>query len=104
MVRGRPPTVFSRPLTAREEQELASIVRRGRQTTSSVTVRRALMVWRSAHGARASEIARAFGASPDRAREVIRAFNREGMASLDPRWGGGCQRRPKTDPLATAKN
>jgi len=50
-------------------------------------------VWRSAHGVRASEIARAFGASPDRVREVIRAFNREGMACLAPRWGGGRPRR-----------
>src|SRR5712691_9401624 len=89
MGRGRPATVFVRLLTAVEEQELASIVRRGRRTTSSVTVRRAFMVWRSAHGATASEIAQACGAAPDRVREMIHAFNRGGMASLAPRWGGG---------------
>ncbi len=89
MARGRPATVFVRLLTAAEEQELASIVKRGRRRTSSVTVRRAFMVWRSAHGATASEIAQACGAAPDRVREVVHAFNRGGMASLAPRWGGG---------------
>ena len=58
-----------------------------------MTLRSALMVWRSAQGARASEIARACGAAPDRVREVIHAFNRDGMASLAPRWAGG---RPRT--------
>ncbi len=93
MARGRPATVFVRPLTAEEEKELAGIVRRGRRATSPVTVRRALMVWRSAHGATASEIARALGAAPDRVREVIHAFNRDGMDSLVPRWAGGRPRR-----------
>lgn len=89
MARGRPATVFVRPLRAQEEQELDRIVRRCRRTTSPITVRRALMVWQSAHGARASEIARACGAAPDRVREVIHAFNRDGVASLAPRWAGG---------------
>jgi transposase len=93
MARGRPATVFVRPLIADEKHELARIIRRGRRTTSSVTVRRALMVWRSAQGAPASEIARTCGAAPDRVREVIHAFNSEGMTSLLPRWGGGRPRR-----------
>src|SRR6266542_1241200 len=93
MARGRPATVFVRPLTADEEQELARIVRRGRRRTSSVAVRRALMVWRSPHGVTASQIAQACGAAPDRVRQVIHAFNRSGMTSLAPRWGGG---RPRT--------
>ncbi len=93
MARGRPATVFVRTLTAHEEQELASIVRRGRRAMSSVTMRRAFIVWRSAGGVRASEIARACGAAPDRVREVIHAFNRAGMASLAPRWAGGRPRR-----------
>src|SRR5712692_7447852 len=93
MARGRPATVFVRPLTADEKQELGSIVRRGRRAMSSVTMRRAFIVWRSAHGARASEIAGACGAAPDRVREVIHAFNRSGVASLAPRWAGGRPRR-----------
>ena len=109
MARGRPATVFVRPLTAEEEQELAGIVRRGRRATSPVTVRRALMVWRSAHGTTASEIAGACGGAVDRVREVIHAFNRVGMASLAPRCGGGRPRRitqamrGEIDPSRTAE-
>jgi len=58
-----------------------------------VTWRRALIVWRSADGTTATEIARACGSTPDRVREVIHAFNRDGMASLKPRWRGGRPRR-----------
>lgn len=93
MAVGRPATVFVRPLGIEEEQELARIVRRGKRSNSSVIVRRALMVWQSAHGATASEIARALGAATDRVREVIHAFNRDGMISLAPRWAGGRPRR-----------
>lgn len=93
MARGRPPTVFVRPLSIEEERELARLVRRGRRKTSSVTWRRALIVWRSAQGTTATEIARACGSTPDRVREVIHRFNRGGMASLAPRWRGGRPRR-----------
>lgn len=89
MARGRPPTVFVRPLSIEEERELVRLVRRGRRKTSPVTWRRALMVWRSAQGATATEIARALGSTPDRVREVIHRFNRAGTASLAPRWRGG---------------
>lgn len=93
MARGRPSTVFVRPLTIEQERELARLVRRGRRKTSSVTWRRALILWRSAEGTTATEIARALGSTPDRVREVIHAFNRDGMASLLPRWRGGRPRR-----------
>lgn len=93
MARGRPPTVFVRPLSIEEERELARLVRRGRRKTSSVTWRRALIVWRSAQGTTATEIARACGSTPDRVREVNHRFNRGGMASLAPRWRGGRPRR-----------
>jgi transposase len=93
MARGRPPTVFVRPLSIGEGRELARLVRRGRRKTSPVTWRRALIVWRSAEGTTATEIARACGSTPDRVREVIHAFNRDGMASLLPRWRGGRPRR-----------
>jgi len=89
MARGRPPTVFVRPLATEEDRELTRLIRRGRRKTSPVTWRRALVVWRSARGASAPEIARACGSSTDRVREVIHAFNHQGMASLAPRWGGG---------------
>ena len=93
MARGRPPTVFVRPLSIDEERELSQLVRRGRRETTSVTWRRALIVWRSANGTTATEIARACGSTPDRVREVIHGFNRNGMASLLPRWRGGRPRR-----------
>jgi transposase len=93
MARGRPPTVFVRLLTDEQERELAALVRRGRRKTSSVLWRRALMVWRSAQGETAAQIARACGSTPDRVREIIPRFNRGGMASLAPRWRGGRPRR-----------
>jgi transposase len=93
MARGRPPTVFARSLTHEEERELAGLIRRGRRKTPSLTWRRALIVWRSAEGATAAGIAQALGSTPDRVREVIHAFNREGMASLTPRWRGGRPRQ-----------
>jgi transposase len=89
MARGRPPTVFVRPLSIEEEQELACLVRRGCRKTCAVTWRRALIVWRSAQGVTATEIARACGSTADRVRQVVHRFNRGGMASLAPRWRGG---------------
>ena len=93
MARGRPPTVFVRPLSSQEQRELDGLIRRGRRNTSSVAWRRALIVQRSAQGAASAEIARALGSTPDRVREVIHRFNQDGLASLAPKWRGGRPRR-----------
>jgi transposase len=81
-----------RPLTVDEDAALLGIVRSAsRQET--IRVRRAVMVRASAHGARAPVIARLLDADSDTVRDVIHAFNTNGMATLDPHWGPGGPRR-----------
>lgn len=81
-----------RPLSADEDAALLRIVRgEGRQDT--IRVRRAVMVRASAHGAKPPLIARLLDADPDTVRDVIHAFNANGMAALDPHWGHGRPRR-----------
>ena len=88
-----------RRLTDREGRELQQIVRRGsgRSDKSVVRWRRALVVLASAGGNTVPAIARLAATSQDRVREMIRRFNDEGMASLDPRWAGGRPRRITTE-------
>ena len=91
MSRGRPPSVFVRRLSPTERRRLRALVRRG--CREQVTYRRALVVLQSAQRCPASEIARVLQASPDWVREVICAFNRDGLDALPPRWAGGRPRR-----------
>jgi transposase len=81
-----------RPLSEQEDATLLRIVRgEGRQDT--IRVRRAVMVRASAHGATPPLIARLLDADPDTVRDVIHAFNANGLAALDPHWGPGRPRR-----------
>jgi len=81
-----------RPLSAQEDAALLAIVRgEGRQET--IRVRRAVMIRASAHGARAPVIARLLDADPDTVRDVIHAFNANGLDALDPHWAAGRPRR-----------
>jgi len=81
-----------RPLSADEDAALLQIVRSAsRQET--IRVRRAVMVRASAHGVKPPVIARLLDADPDTVRDVIHAFNADGLAALDPHWGPGCPRR-----------
>jgi transposase len=81
-----------RPLSEDEDTALLAIVRgAGRQET--IRVRRAVMVRASAHGVKPPAIAGLLDADPDTVRDVIHAFNTNGMAALDPHWAGGRPRR-----------
>jgi Homeodomain-like domain len=71
--------VMVRPLSEGEDRELLRVVRGvGRQ--DAVRLRRAL-------------IARVLDADADHVRDVIHAFNANGLPALDPHWGPGPRRR-----------
>jgi transposase len=86
----RRPEVFVRSLEPAEAQRLVKITRAARDR---VRLRRAGIVLASFQGRSAAEAAAMFAASPQYAREVIRAFNETGFAALDPKWSGGRPRR-----------
>ena len=87
---GRPVEVFVRPVTMSEGRRLQRI---GRTAEDPVKLRRAIVVWMSAQGRSAPDIAHLLDCSPEYVRGVIHAFNDSGFAALDPKWSGG---RPKT--------
>ncbi len=74
-----------------EGNRLLRIVRRS--SGSVVTWRRAQMVLLSAQGMDVTQIAEVTFTSPDRVREVLHNFNRDGFDALYPRYTGG---RPPT--------
>jgi transposase len=77
-----------RPLTADERAELARIVRAGSERADRAARARALLT--AADGAQFTEAARAAGRrSGDAVARLVARFNREGLAALDPRHGGG---------------
>jgi len=80
-----------RAVTLDEGNKLLRIVRRS--SGSVVTWRRAQMVLLSVQGMDVAGIAKVTFTSPDRVREVINNFNRDGFDSLYPRYAGG---RPPT--------
>jgi transposase len=79
--------VRARRLTDEEGRRLQQIVRRGKH--GSIRVRRAMIIMASASGTLVPAIARLVAADEDTVRDVIHAFNQEGLAALDPRWAGG---------------
>lgn len=84
-----------RPLGEDEDRQLLRIVRgTGRQ--DAVRLRRALIVRASARGVEAPVIAKLLDADPDHVRDVIHAFNANGLTALDPHWGPGPP--PRTTP------
>jgi transposase len=82
----RQPEIFVRELAPVEAQRLVKITRTAKDR---VRLRRAGIVLASMQGRSASEAAGMFAASPQYAREVIRAFNEQGFPALDPKWRGG---------------
>ena len=83
----------------RKGRGLLQIVRRGKH--GSVRVRRAMIIMASASGTRVPAIARLVAAADeDTVRDVIHAFNQEGLAALDPRWAGGRPRLISDDDVA----
>jgi transposase len=87
--------VRARRLTDQEGQRLQQIVRRGKG--ESIRVRRALIIMASASGTPVPAIARLVAADEDTVRDVIHAFNDEGLACLDPKWAGGRPRLISND-------
>jgi transposase len=83
--------VRARRFTQDEGQYLLRLVRRGKH--ESIRVRRALSVMASASGTMVPTIARLVAADEDTVRDVIHAFNAQGLACLDPHWAGGHPRR-----------
>ena len=81
----------AREVTDEEGNKLLRIVRRS--SGSVVTWRRAQMVLLSVQGMDVLGIAKVTFTSPDRVREVINNFNRDGFESLYPKYSGG---RPPT--------
>ena len=84
-----------RRLTDAEGQTLQRIVRRGKH--GSIRVRRALIIMASASGTTVPAIAQLVQADQDTVRDVIHAFNQQGLAALDPRWAGGRPRLISAD-------
>jgi transposase len=80
-----------RDISNDEGNRLLRIVRR--DSGSVVTWRRAQMVLLSAQGMDVPQIAEVTFTSPDRVRDVIHNFNRDGFESLKPKYAGG---RPPT--------
>src|SRR3954464_2487839 len=74
--------VRARRLSEDEGRRLQQIVRRGKH--GSVRVRRALIIMASASGTPVWAIARLVAADEDTVRDVIHAFNEQGLAALDP--------------------
>jgi transposase len=90
--------VRARRLSDQEGQRLQQIVRRGKG--ESIRVRRAMMIMASASGTPVPAIARLVAADEDTVREVIHAFNEQGLACLDPKWAGGRPRQITDDDIA----
>src|SRR5215210_2011442 len=90
--------VRARRLTEQEGQRLTALVRRGR--ASPIRVRRATIILASSSGTPVSAIARLVAADEDTVRDVIHAFNEQGLAALDPQWAGGRPRLISDDDIA----
>lgn len=73
----RPP-IYVRPLTAKEQKELEQ----GLHASDGFVLRRSQVVLASSEGQSPSEIAQRVGRTSQTVRNVIRAFNHEGLACL----------------------
>lgn len=74
------PPLFVRPLTNSEQQVLAT----GLRSADAVVLRRCQIVLASARGDRVPTIARAVGCGEQTVRNVIHAFDDNGVAALPP--------------------
>ena len=93
-----------RSLTGDERQELIHL--RRSPTASAVRVARATMLLSVADGSDYQTAARVAGRkSGDAVSHVVARFNREGLAALDPRHGGGTRRptMPRLRPASCEK-
>src|SRR4051794_16162486 len=90
--------VRARRLTEQEGQRLTALVRRGR--ANPIRVRRATIILPSSSGTPGWAIARLVAADEDTLRDVIHAFNEQGLAALAPQWAGGRPRLITDDDIA----
>src|SRR3954454_14687604 len=90
--------VRARRLSQDEGRQLQQIVRRGKP--GAIRMRRAMMIMASASGTPVPAIARLLAADEDTVRDVIHAFNKQGLAALDPQWAGGRPRLITDDDIA----
>jgi transposase len=58
------------------------------------------MIMASSSGTPVPAVARLVAADPDTVRDVVHAFNAQGLAALRPHWGGGRPRRITDDDIA----
>lgn len=72
------PALFVRPVTEQEHQRLKAHLR----STETFRLRRAQILLASARGLRPSAIAQTYGGSVQTVRNVIHAFNADGLACL----------------------
>jgi len=86
VVMARPPSVFVRELDPEEAHRIRGLSRKGKTFAQR---QRAQIVLASASRMSARQIAEAVRTDDNQVRRVIREFNADGMASLDPRTGGG---------------
>src|SRR5919106_5233255 len=73
------PPIFVRPLTPEERDQLQAGVR----STSGFLLRRCQIILASSQGQTPSQIAPSVGRTPQGVRNVIHAFNRQGLACLE---------------------
>ena len=91
--------VRARRLTDDEGQFLLRLVRR-RGRADAIRYRRGLIILASSSGTPVLAIARLVAADPDTVRDVIHAFNAQGLTALKPHWAGGRPRRIGDDDVA----
>ena len=82
--------LYVRDIRMAEGRKLQRLVRSG---SNRITMRRAQVILASAQGSKAPDIARRLYFSEDHVRTLIKAFNAEGLAAMEPKYGGG--RPPK---------
>jgi len=90
--------LYVRNLRVFEGKKLEDILRRGRNVISA---RRAQVVLLSAQGQKVPAIAKGVYLSEQYVRQIIERFNRDGLGSLAPRYGGG--RPPEITPEQKAE-
>lgn len=85
------PPIFIRALTPRERAQLQA----GLRSREAFVLRRSQILLASAEGKSVPQIQAAFGYSPQSIRQVLHAFNREGIAALSRK-----SNRPRSGPAA----
>ena len=77
--------------------EAAHLLHQTRRGKNAVVRHRAMILFASFEGQSVSQISSMFQASAKHVAALVHAFNEQGFAALDPRWGGGRPRRIDLD-------